>query len=821
MKNKRHFYLIGNAHLDPVWQWRWQEGSTEAKATVRSALDRMNEFPDFKFVCSSASVYRWIKEFDEEMFEEIKLRVKQGRFIIVGGWHVQPDCNLPSGEGFARQTLYAQRFFKENFGVTAKVGYNVDSFGHNVNLPQILKKSGMDYYVFMRPAPHENNLSSDIFNWVSSDGSKVLTYRILDPYCFKFEDTEALQARIDFLNENTKTDIEAIPFFYGVGNHGGGPTIRHIELLQEYSKNHPEYEMHFSDLSDFYERVIADGYEIPEYSDDLQHHAAGCYATVSKLKNGIRRSECELVAAESYSVLAGKLCGKKYPTEKFADAWRNVCFMHFHDIMDGCSIKEAYDDTAYMYGSAQEVASVAENNALQTISWAVSTINDKQKGLPVFVFNPHSFPVKRCVKVNQCCLGVTDKDGNKVPFQLVRSTTKECYYRDDAAFIADVPALGYAVYYLQSAGERELPEGFVHDISDCNAYDTHHNICAHDCSTVVLENEYYIIRFENYSGYILSIFDKKQNKELLKEKSAVPVVIDEYYHDTWSHAKNYFTDEMARFSDADVEVVESGAIRATVKVTSRYNNSTLTQYFTLYSGSDKLEVRANVNWNEKHKMLKLKWAFDIENPTAVYEVPFGVIERPCNGEEEPGQSWFGVKGTNASFAICNSDTYSSSVNGATLYHTILRSPIYGDHGGPRSNESDYTEQGLRDFQYILMPFKENSDCIKTARVLNKGLTNIIENWHEGKIQDKLYEGLNVTSENVIVSAIKRSEDGTGIVVRIYETDGKDTDVTISGGILRCPLKTHITHYSFETFILRDNSEKWENVLLTEYTKDEQ
>ena len=818
MKNKTQFYLVGNAHLDPVWQWRWQEGSSEAKATIRSALDRMKEYEDFKFVCSSASVYRWIEEFDKGMFEEIKQRVQEGRFVIVGGWHVQPDCNLPGGEGFARQSLYAQRYFKENFGVTAKVGYNVDSFGHNIMLPQILKKSGMDQYMFMRPSPQENDLESDIFNWVSPDGSSVLTYRILDPYCCKFDEMEKLETRIAFLNENTKTDIEAIPFFYGVGNHGGGPTIRHIELLKEYAKAHTEVEMHFSSLVDFYDRVRSDGYEIPEYRDDLQHHAAGCYATVSDIKNGIRRSECELVAAEQYTVLAGSLCGKKYPTDKFADAWKNVCFLHFHDIMDGCCIKEAYDDTKYMYGSALEVAAVAENNALQTISWAISTIEDKEKGLPVFVFNPHSFPVHTCVQVNQCCHGVTDKDGNNVPFQLVHSTTKECYNREDTAFMADVPALGYAVYYLQNPGVRELPEGFVHDKSDCNAYDLKGRKCSYEeyKAVVVLENEYYCIKFEHYSGYIVSFYDKKNERELIRERSAVPVVIDEYYHDTWSHAKNFFTDEMARFSDAEIIVMESGGVRASVKVVSRYNKSTLTQIFTLYSGCDRLEVKASVNWNEKHKMLKLKWAFDVENPKAFYEVPFGVIERPADGEEEPGLTWFGVKGTNGGFAICNSDTYSSSVKEGTLYHTILRSPIYGDHGGPRSHKSDYTEQGVREFKYAVMPYKSNSEVIKQARLLNKPLTNIIENWHEGKLCDKVYSGLEVTCENVIVSALKRSEDGKGLVIRLYETDGKTANVKVSGGVLPTCLEATLTPYSFETFYIADGENEWKKVLLTEY-----
>ena len=144
---KNHIYCVGNAHLDPIWMWEWQEGSAEAKATVRRALDRMKEFPDFKFVCSSTSLYRWIEEFDLSMFEEVKQRVAEGRFVLVGGWIVQPDCNNPSGEAFARHGLYGQRYFMEKFGTYARVGYNVDSFGHNAMLPQILKKSGVDYFV--------------------------------------------------------------------------------------------------------------------------------------------------------------------------------------------------------------------------------------------------------------------------------------------------------------------------------------------------------------------------------------------------------------------------------------------------------------------------------------------------------------------------------------------------------------------------------------------------------------------------------------------------------------------------------------------------
>ena len=817
MKKKTKIYLVGNAHLDPVWQWRWQEGSAEAKATIRSALDRMKEFPEFRFVCSSASVYQWVQEFAPEMFEELKERVAEGRFIVVGGWHVQPDCNMPSGEAFARQSLYAQRYFKETLGVTAKVGYDVDSFGHNAMLPQILRKSGMDSYIFMRPAPHEKKLDSDVFNWVSADGSSVMTYRILDPYCFNFEDETALEERMSYLNENSATDLDELPFFYGVGNHGGGPTIRNLEVLREYKEKHPETELHYSDISDFFDDVITSGAKIPEFRDDLQHHASGCYSTVSHVKNGIRRSETGLVAAESFSTLAKFLCGRNVPGKELEKAWKNICFLHFHDSMDGCCIKEAHDDAMYQYGAALNTAAVVENNALQTISWAIDT-GDQSKGLPVVVFNPHGFAAETTVQVNMEASGVTDSDGNILPSQLVHASCNECYWRHDTLFRATIPALGYSVFYLRDpkrsfgTGTSGLPqEGPVRAVP----YEGARTANAH--GTVALENEFFHVEFDLHNGYIVSFIDRETGAEMLCGQGAVPVVIDEYYHDTWSHGKNFFTDEMARFADAEVTVLESGPVRATVKVVSRYNDSTLTQYFSLETGCSRLKVRAVADWHEKHKMLKLAWPMAVNDPKAYYEIPFGVIERPADGEEEPGLTWTAVKGTDGGFALINSNTYSSSVKGSTLYQTVLRSPIYGDHGGPRDAESEFTDQGRFDFAYELMPVGESfAPVIRAARLLNKPVTNIIETWHSGTLSSPSLEGLHISEDNIGLSACKPSEDGTGLILRLYETDGRETDVIVSGAILRIPLKARFTPYSVNTYLLKDGEDVWQEVLLTEY-----
>ena len=826
MKNK--LYLVGNAHLDPVWQWRWQEGSAEAKATIRSALDRMKEFPEFRFVCSSASVYQWVEEFAPDMFEEIKERIAEGRFIIVGGWHVQPDCNLPSGEAFARQSLYAQRYFKETFGMTARVGYNVDSFGHNAMLPQILKKSGMDSYIFMRPGLHEKEMDSDIFEWISPDGSSVTTYKILDPYCFNFKTLEELQDRISYLNEHTRTGLDSMPLFYGVGNHGGGPTIRNLEILREYSQTENAAQLIYSDVHDFFEDVRSQKVNIPEYRGDLQHHASGCYSTVTRIKNGIRRAENELIAAESFHILAGKLCQKKPRTKEFELAWKNVCFCHFHDIFDGCCIKEAYDDSDYMIGMARNTAAVEENNALQTISWTIDT-SDTSKGLPVVIFNPHSFDAKQLVQVNRQYPKVLDSVGREIPSQLVHASSYECYWKKDTLFEAHVPALGYAVYYLSeedtesSAPQNDMPyaqsSAPENDMPYAQAQFWTGHMTANEHGGTILENDIYRIQFELYSGYITSFVDKRTDQEIITDRAAVPVVIDEYYHDTWSHAKNFFTDQMARFSDATVTVVENGPVRATVKVVSRYNASTLTQYFSLTAGSDKLEVRASVNWHEKYKMLKLAWPMAIENPKAYYEIPFGVIERPADGEEEPGLMWTAVKGDHHGYALINNNTYSSSVKDGTIYQTILRSPVYGDHGGPRTEESEFTDQGRFDFSYSLMPVADNwNEVIKEARLLNKPFTSIIETWHKGRLSDAPYQGLTIDQPNVMLSALKYSEDNTGIILRVYETDGRMCEFQASGDVLPAKLSSRTTPWSVMTYYLEHGSTEWKEVLFTEYSE---
>ena len=194
MSNEMH--MIGNAHIDAVWLWRWPDGCAQVRSTFRSALERMKEYPDFVFTAASAAYYQWVEETDPDMFREIQARVREGRWRIVGGWWVQPDCNIPSGESLARQGLMGQRYFGEKFGVTAHTGYNVDSFGHSAMIPKIIKRQGMDNYVYMRPGWHEKSYPAWTFRWQSPEGESVKAFRVPFEYCTWGQELDDTVARV-------------------------------------------------------------------------------------------------------------------------------------------------------------------------------------------------------------------------------------------------------------------------------------------------------------------------------------------------------------------------------------------------------------------------------------------------------------------------------------------------------------------------------------------------------------------------------------------------------------------------------------------------
>lgn len=780
ISKKKKLYLIGNAHIDPVWLWQWQDGFHETRATFRSALDRMKEYSDFIFVSSSAAIYEWIEQSDPEMFAEIQQRVAEGRWKIVGGWWIEPDCNIPSGESFVRQGLYGQRYFKEKFGVTARVGYNVDSFGHNGMLPQILKKSGMPYYVFMRPAPHEKGLPGRLFWWESDDGSRVLTFRIALEYCSWGKE---LSRHIANIAAELKDPINEMLCFYGVGNHGGGPTKENLESIRSLREDPTMPELILSSPDEFFESVDKTSAILPVVHEDLQHHASGCYSAHSGVKQWNRRAENRLLAAEKFSALAERITGQPYPTE-LERAWKNVLFNQFHDILAGTCLEVAYEDARDQYGEAMAIADRALNHAVQALAWKIDV--QPEPGLvPIAVFNPHAWEVRANVELEMGGIKgeevLVDDQNRPAPFQFVQSQAT-AGGRRRLCFVAELPPLGYRLYRLvnRPAGETFPPV---------------------QAGQTVLENARFRLEFDPETGYIKSLRDKTREIEVFMGDAAVPVVIDDP-SDTWSHNVFTFNQVIGRFRARKVSLVEQGPVKSVIRVISEYNRSTLVQDFAVYANRDEIDVAVTVDWREQMKMLKLRFPLNINQMKATYEIPYGHIERMTNGEEEPGQSWIDLSGISRDsgyrygLSILNDAKYSYDVNIRDIGLTVLRSPIYAHHmplePAPEKLYT-YMDQGIQKFRYTLLPHDGSWDeagTVRRAAELNQPPVALVTTIHAGPLPH-CASYLSVDQENLVVSVVKKAEDSDDLIIRCYETAGVG-----AAGVIRLPAFNRVIEADF-------------------------
>lgn len=793
MESKPQLYMIGNAHLDPVWLWRWQEGLQEVKATFRSALDRMNEYEEFVFTSSQAVVYEWIERNEPAMFEEIRRRVAEGRWVLCGGWWIQSDCNLPSGESFVRQALYGQRYFLEKFGVISTVGYNVDSFGHHAMLPQLLKKAGMDAYVFMRPGEHEKHLDYDLFWWESDDGSRVLTYRIPFYTHLSFGETpDAFERSLEHQLREATADRAGRMVFYGVGNHGGGPTKANIERIRELQRGQTAAELRFSSPPQFFASAgVEDDREntIPTLRDELQMHAKGCYSVHAQAKIWNRRTEQLLVTAEKFAATAALVTNHPFAErDRMTQAWKSLLFNQFHDILPGSSIEAAYDDARDLYGEANAIAGRALHEAVQSLSWRIA-IQPEEGMKPIVVFNPHGWPVKTNIQLEFGHFGfgrefhsfrpgdyLVDERDAVVPIQEVQSESTTVW-RQRLSFVAELPPLGYRTFRIRS-GETRAAETARTGPADAKAGSAR-------ASDHVLENEWLRLELDPDTGWIAGLYDKRTQVELFRGPAAQPVVIDDP-SDTWSHGIERYDMELGPVRATHIRLVEEGPVQAVILAEYEYGRSLISQRFTVYRELAHVEVSVTVDWRERFKMLKLRFPVQGSAEKTTYEIPYGTIARANDGLEMPGLSWFDQSGSHAGLSILNDGKYSFDCQGSVMNLTVLRSPIFAyDRSKTLDPNTRYTymDQGIHRFTYVLLPHAgdwREAGTVRRAAELNQPPIPVIETYHEGDLPQTgsylVVEGAD--SASVVISAIKQAEDGGGIILRCVETAGRPANVKI-------------------------------------------
>ena len=789
-------HMIGHAHIDPVWRWTKDEGRAEVLATFRSAVARLKEYPEAAFIASSAQFYQWVKEADPALFGEIKALVKDGRWNPVGGWWVEADVNCPLGESLVRQGLYGQLFFLENFGRKTRVGFNPDAFGHPWTLPQILSGQGLAAYFFMRPGPHEKaDLRTPLFLWQGPDGTKVPAVQILGSYN---GDEQSLEARVKetglYFAQNQPGQKTWV-VFYGVGDHGGGPTKAAIEKIRKMQIADPRIQ--FSTL-DRYLGAIGPGLEgLPVVSGELQHHARGCYSACASVKAWNRESEWALLTAEKLASIDAALLGAEYPKGDFAHSWQKVLFNQFHDVLAGSAIEEAYRDARNDYGYALSAAREISIRSLQNIAQKVNTEAARNVMCsPFLVFNPQAWRVREPVEVEVERLGdrsprLVRHDGKEVAYQEIRTAGVKVESRIRLIFEDEFPSLGYALYYLDFSGTglfAQTPGGKV----EPNA----------------LENDFVRISFDGKTGGIRSYFDKTMNRELLK--SPAEAIVLEDWDDTWGHKIVAYDREVGRFGGAEFRTIEAGPERGRIQVKTHYGGSSLLQDYTLQASGPALRCRLTLNWNEYYKVLKIGFPTVLKTGTLTYSIPYGFIERPMNGEEEPGQTWVDVSGRDGQgkfgIALLNDSKCGYSVKDGEIRLTVLHSTAWSHHTPQTLDEREgfrLMDTGVHEFSYALLPHPgdwRDGDIARRAESFGMKPMVTLTDRHPGRWPG-WKEFLTVSSPHVSATVLKMAEKEGALVLRIVELAGRETAGEVRTVLSDKPIPYQLRPCEIKTILL--------------------
>jgi alpha-mannosidase len=765
--SERVLHMIGNAHIDPVWLWQWPEGYQEVRATFQSAIDRMEEYPEFVFTCDSICFLEWVEETDPPLFEQIRRRVADGRWQVIGGWWIEPDCNIPGGEALVRQALYGQRWLHDRFGITATTGANLDSFGHNATIPQLLRKSGMDSYVFLRPGPHELALPGPTFWWESPDGSRVLAYRIPHEYCApRGELGDHLEKSLAQL----PADDPELMVFYGVGNHGGGPKRVNLDSIRRLSGTDGRPRLEPSSTRAFFDRVASNGH-LRVHAGELQHHAVGCYSAHSGIKRWNRRAENLLQRAEKWSAVADVLGAQPYPRAELTQAWKLLLFNQFHDTLAGTSIAPAYEDARDQLGHASSVASLAFNRAVQSIARQID-IPQEDGTAPVVVFNPHPWPLRADVELEFAGFRDDEAVCDDAPVQRTRSHATVSPPRGRVVIAADVPPLGYRLYRLRAGFPADAP--------------------AND--RVTLEIDPRTGRIARLAVDGVDVAARGPHAVVVEDRS-----------DTWGHGVRAYDDDVGEFECVSVREVERGPVRRIVRVESRYGSSSLAEEYVLSAAARHVDVRVELDWRERLKLLKLRFPTIVQAERATFEIPYGSIERAADGGEEAAQAWVDVSDGRVGLAVLNDAKYGHDVRGGEIGVTVVRSPVHAWHT-PRELDADgiyeWMDQGPQRFTLRLVPHageRHAADVVRLAAELNQPPFALLESYHRGDLPLRASYA-SVDGADVVVTVLKAAEDGEGsLIVRAYESAGRPARATIELPLVERTLEAQFGAHEIKTF----------------------
>jgi alpha-mannosidase len=807
---KATLHLTGNSHIDAAWLWPWTETVDVVKRTFGTALQLMYEYPEYTYTQSAAAFNEWIADKYPDMNAEIAQRIKEGRWEIVGGMWVEPDLNMPDGESLVRQILVGKRWFKQQYGVDTRIGWNPDSFGYTWQLPQIYKKSGIDYFVTQKMAWCDTNqLPFKFFWWESPDGSKVLTYF---PHDYANDNLNLVRLARDFtIAQKQATGLPGIMDLYGIGDHGGGPTRAILDEGFHWEQpGHVTPKIEFGTAQSYFtaleKQIVADSPEwnyqsiakgytpppavsgkvnIPTWKSELyfEYHR-GVMTTQANHKRNMREAEVEVLNAEKWASLAW-LAGREYPGKELTEDWKKVLFNQFHDTAAGSGIGQIYKDAQKDYDVVRWSTNEIDAAALGTVNERIDTrsgeeqapgLEKNERSIPVVLINPLGWARAGDVMVT---LQLPVRDGRAYNwfYSLADSTAHyaDIVSRDQrTGYVTlklsgvSVPALGYRIVWVNS-GNIVIADYKGKGIQSENA------------TSFVLENKNLRLAVDKTTGCITSLFDKLSNFETLA-KGACGDQLQAFKdtpknYDAWNIDPGTLDQPPALLTIADsIRLEGDDAIR----VIRQWQSSKFVQTISLEEGSDKVDIDNEIDWHESHVLLKAAFPLAASGPFATYEIPYGTIDRATTRNnsweqaqfEVPAMRWadlggIGSDGKQHGLSVLNQTKYGYDAVGNTLRLTLLRSPKWPDA------EAD---MGHHHFHYALYPHAgtwKDALTVRHGYEYNYPLTAVVTTAHPGSLPAS-HSFASVAPENVVLTAVKKAEDANGLIFRVYEWAGKET-----------------------------------------------
>lgn len=696
-------HLIANAHLDPIWLWNWQAGADEALATFRSAVDRCEEYPEFRYTRGEAWLYQWIEDLDPGLFEAVRELVNEGRWSIAGGQWIQPDANLPTAAGWRKQIALGQRYFMDRFGFAPKIGYNVDTFGHPATLPDLLHEVGYTGYVFHRPNEAQVSLPAQTFRWKGSGGAEVLGYRIAPCYVTRSDD---LHGQIDLSVKAAAPDFGHTMMFYGLGNHGGGPTKANIEWLIEHRDAFADIELRFSTVDAFFAEAEACRDLLPVVDYELQKTFPGCYSVMHEIKQVQHRGERLLEQAEELAqVFSTDEKAKADSIERIDAAWKDLAFTEFHDIHAGTSVPSSYISTRHMQGRAsivgeEEVVRISRRHARATLG------GENEHRLVLLNGSAHEFDgyIECEPFIDFDDWGnrwFADEHGKAVPFQLVTSEPNMGPMVHRAAIPVRIPARGQRVFkLLDGAGSPASAP-----TSPATASGT--SLASGD------------LELETNATGIGSI--RWRGCELLGAEG-LSLHLREDHGDTWVfHQTGFNEDVVSRLGGLEWTIEDAGPLRARVFADQKIGDSKVRMGLTIYAGKPEIHLHLQVIFSERHKILQMPIQLADAPGGWTSGLAGGHVKRSPGLDEMPFCGWDSVQGTGHSLSLHTPDAYSSRVHEDTWQFSLLRSPLMawaGDSELTPAFSRRHADQGWHDFHFILR-VDESLDAVRCEAVSDR------------------------------------------------------------------------------------------------------